>query len=94
MYDINPIKKVEGPVKSGPTATNDIILDSDRNVKENISDSEYLELAKNPKANETKLRELVEERFYVAFYLIKLYNKKCKFCIMGEKFEENTMFYS
>ncbi|MBQ2614758.1 MAG: hypothetical protein IJB80_05475 [Clostridia bacterium] len=36
LYDINPIKKVEGPVKSGPTTTTNSISNSQENVKENF----------------------------------------------------------
>lgn len=38
MYDIGPIKMVEQAGKSATSTTNPIILNSDRNVKENFAD--------------------------------------------------------
>ena len=40
LYDIEPIKKVEGPVKSGPTTTNNNISNLTENVNTKFSDKD------------------------------------------------------
>lgn len=40
MYDIEPIKKVEGPVKSGPTTTNNSLSNLTENVNIKFSDKD------------------------------------------------------